>query len=532
MFKKTLVALSLTALAGQGMAATITSAGSTVSPQAVSTSVNVSSATHVMTTAAIIASGSVLNVSYSAAPSNPAAITTVLSGTCANDSLSYSGATNGGKTLNYTLIDAAAANIPVGCVVTTGTSAGTAVLPAFAKADVNTTGVIVTSSFTVVGAGVDPTPAAGANILKLGTAQYTLTATTPANAVVDVSATPSKTKFTTATGVTDTIVLTHGDLATGATVGAAKIVVTGDFSWADDPAVAGYQLATGAIAVAGGGAAVGTGVDAPTATTYTFTDATPANADAYTITFTPPTGTAAVVLPIGTFSATNTIGFTDLASSTGSLAITKAAGAFTLNGATVKIFSVPFGSEVESHSIFVSNSGTTTGAITGSMVWNGNAAVEFPLGNIQAGANKYLNVIDALTAAGEKPAFGRADITFTVNAPAADITMTAAYNTAEGRANLFMQEQANIASISSTAATSAVANATALTTVDANVDQALLDIDITCDNIASVDGALQMTETHTAVVSGVVVGTGLRRDYRNAADVAVSGTTITAIQGC
>jgi hypothetical protein len=490
-----------------------------------------------MTTQAIIASGSVLNMTYSAAPSNPAAITTLLGGTCAADSLSYSGATNSGKTLNYTLIDAGAANIAAGCTVSTGSDpdgagAKVAVLPAFAKADVTTTGIIATSSFTVVGAGVDPTPAAGANVLKLGTSQYTLTATTPANAVVDVSATPSKTKFTAASGAADTIVLTHGDAGTGATVAASKVVITGDFAWADNPAVAGYQLLAGTIAVTGGGSAVGTGVDAPTATTYTFTDATPANADAYTVTLTPPTGTAAVVLPVGTFSATNTIGFSDLAASTGASVLTKAAGAFTLNGATVKIFSVPFGSEVQSHSIFVSNSGTTTGAITGSMVWNGNAAVEFPLGNIQAGANKYLNVMDALTTAGEKPAFGRADITFTVNAPAADITMTAAYNTAEGRANLFMQEQANMSTLSSAAATSAAANTTALTTVDANVDQALLDIDVTCDNITSVDGALQMTETHTAVVAGVVVGTGLRRDYRNAADVAVTGSTITAMTGC
>jgi len=507
MFKKTLVALGLTALAGQGMAATITSAGSTVSPQAVSTSVNVNSATHVMTTQAIIASGSVLNVSYSAAPSNPSAITTLLGGNCANDSLSYSGATNGGKTLNYTLIDAAAANIPVGCTVTTGADpdaggAKIAVLPAFKKADVNTTGIIATSSFTVVGAGVDPTPAAGANILKLGTAQYTLTIA-GANQVVDVAATPSKTKFV--TGLNDTITLTHGDLGTGATVAASKIVITGDFSWADNPAVDGFQLLAGTIAVAGGGAVVGTGVDKPTATTYTITDATPTNTDAYVVTMTPVAGAKAVALPITTFSATNTIGFSDLASSTGAFTVTKAAGAFTLNGATVKVFSVPFGSEVESHSIFVSNSGKTTGAITGSMIWNGNPAVEFPLGNIQAGANKYLNVMDALTTAGEKPAFGRADITFTVNAPAADITMTAAYNTAEGRANLFMQEQANIATVSNSAltqatasATSAAANAAALVTVDGNVDQALLDIDVTCDNLTLVDSALGETEFNGA----------------------------------
>ena len=123
----------------------------------------------------------------------------------------------------------------------------------------------------------------------------------------------------------------------------------------------------------------------------------------------------------------------------------------------MKVFSVPFGSEVESHSIFVANSGASTGAITGSLAWNGNAAVAFDLGNVQAGANKYLNVMAALDAIGEKPAFGRGDITFTVNSPAADITFTAAYNTAQGRANLYMAEQANMSTLSSAAATSAAA---------------------------------------------------------------------------
>jgi hypothetical protein len=52
------------------------------------------------------------------------------------------------------------------------------------------------------------------------------------------------------------------------------------------------------------------------------------------------------------------------------------------------------------------------------MVWNGNDAVSIDLGNVEAGATKYVNVIGALKAAGELPPFGRADIVFTANAPA------------------------------------------------------------------------------------------------------------------
>ena len=209
----------------------------------------------------------------------------------------------------------------------------------------------------------------------------------------------------------------------------------------------------------------------------------------------------------------------------------------------MKVFSVPFGSEVESHSIFVANSGASTGAITGSLAWNGNAAVAFDLGNVQAGANKYLNVMAALDAIGEKPPFGRGDITFTVNSPAADITFTAAYNTAQGRANLYMAEQANMSTLSSAAAVSSATAATQATTaaaqattaaaqsttaaaqsttaatqattaavsaaansgllsivdtvvdrievdttaVEGKVDQAILDIDVTCDNQTLID---------------------------------------------
>jgi len=168
---------------------------------------------------------------------------------------------------------------------------------------------------------------------------------------------------------------------------------------------------------------------------------------------------------------------------------------------------VPFGPEVESHSIFVSNSGTATGAVTGSMVWNGNDAVEFSLGDVQAKANKYLNVMGALEALGEKPPFGRADLTFTVNAPAAAITMTAAYNTAEGRANLFMAEQANIASISNAAKTSASANTTALATIDGEIEtiDTVVDttnsvVDTTCANLAngSIKDADSTTNANTA----------------------------------
>jgi hypothetical protein len=504
MFRRTLVAIGLATLAGQGMAATLAATGGAVekSPEAIATSVNVAGAASKLTAKALVPSGATLNMTYTSAPTNPSLIDAVVDAgsTCAaGDKATYAGATNDGKTLNYSVITANGAAIPVNCIIDFGTTTK----PTFAKASVTATGVSVTSAFTSVGAGLDPS-AAKAVLLKLGTAQFTLTTTTAANAVIDVE--NAKKKFT--VGTADDIVLTTGNTAKGATVGTSKIVLTGDFSWADNPATAGFQILGSAISVTGSaGAAVnlGTAANAPTASTITITDDSPADGDTYTITFTPPTGAAAVVLPVGTFSATQTTQYTDEASSAGSAVATKAAGGFTLNGAVVKVFSVPFGPEVESHSIFVSNSGTTTGAITGSLSWAGNDAVEFSLGNIEPKANLYLPVASTLTALGELPPFGRGDITFTVNSPAADITITAAYNTAEGRANLFMQEQANIASISNAAKTSSAAAATS--SAAAATDAGTAATQSTAANTAAGCVKTAMGEGVDAGVGSVVVGT-------------------------
>ena len=222
------------------------------------------------------------------------------------------------------------------------------------------------------------------------------------------------------------------------------------------------------------------------------------------------------MLPVGAFSATQTTLYNDAASSAGSSVVTKAAGAFTLNGATVKVFSVPFGPEVESHSIFVSNSGATTGAITGSLSWAGNDPVEFSLGNIEPKANLYLPVASALTALGELPPFGRGDITFTVNSPAADITMTAAYNTAEGRANLFMQEQANIATISNAGKAQATAAATDAATAKTN--SAGAKTAATCTRLALANGVDSDTGTTTGKDADVIKAGELKMTHAVAGD--------------
>ena len=514
MFKKTIIAAALLGFASAGSASVLTATGVTKSSQGILSSVGVLGGSFVVVNAAAtIPGGSTIQTVYSAAPTNPSLVSATIDdpGCGVGTVISYAGTTENGTVLNYTA-DNPANLLSAGCTTTFGVG----VPPVFTKAAVEAGPVTVGASWTVVGSGVDPATypvgnPTGALVSLQAADQFGLTVTAGASAVVDVE----NARETYVGAATDAITLTHTDTGGGAALTAAAttssvITITGDFSWADNPLTAAFDvgLRNGQtpIAVTGtGDYAIGTGLNgapAPTTTTLSLVDTNPTDGQTAIVTFRPlidaglldadPTNdVVAVALPSVAFTASGAVTFEDEVAGpntgTGTQAIASAsAGAWTLNGASVKVFSVPFGSEVESHSIFVANSGTSTGAITGSLVWNGNAAVTFDLGNVQAGANKYLNVMAALDAIGEKPPFGRGDITFTVNSPAADITFTAAYNTAQGRANLYMAEQANISTLSSTAATQATAAAAtaAITCANVIVTEANLD-DIAGSSVAA-----------------------------------------------
>jgi hypothetical protein len=512
MFKKTIIAASLLGLASTGSASTITVAAPAVkSDQGILTSVGVAGASFVVATEVAITSGSTVQVAYNKAPTNPSAVSAAVAACGGTPTVTYAGATSGGTVLNYT-VNNTAANLPIACSLTFGATAA----PSFAKADVVAGAITASASWTVVGTGVDPVAAPKTIVSMLGKDQYGLVVATKANATVDVEA--ARKAYTNAE-TADTIVLTYKDFGGGATDTKSVITVTGDFSWADDPQTAAFDVGVRRgqtpIAVAGWALGDGTTAPKPTATTLSLYKATPADGEQATITFTPlvtaGTGTdaitddhAAVSLPNDSFSVSQVTSFTDevAAPNTGSgtqSVASASAGAWALNGASVKVFSVPFGSEVESHSIFVSNKGATTGAISGSVAWNGNAPVAIDLGNVQANGNKYLNVMAALEGIGAKPPFGRADITFTVNSPAADITFTAGYTTAAGRANLYMEEQANLSGISNAAktssaaaatssaagATSAAASATSAAAAATDAAAAHAAVDVTCANLAA-----------------------------------------------
>jgi len=505
MLKRSLMAAAMLGLASGANAISLVTpnaAGTTMTPQAIGAAGVVVEAKDFTITVGddIDLNGKSLQIDFSVAPVAALLPASLAVATCANSvmaDLTYAGLTNAGKTANYSIAGDNAD--PSTCVITVPDVH-------FAKGDVSTTGVTAKSSFTIVGSGVSQS--LPKTIVKLGKDQFKVTVGTKANEKINVN-TARKTYVG---GASDTIVFTVGDTNGGVVDGVAtaltqEISITGDFSWADNPLTAAFDPTTARqtqtpVAISGGAT-----LDTVKTTTSKLVFDDTNNDGTYTLTLTPlvdanlldavaTNDVVAVAIPVQTYTVGTTLAYTDEAKkadgTSGAVAGTQvvapvAAGAHALNGASVKIYSVPFGSEVESHSIFVSNSGVSTGAISGSLAWNGNAAVAFDLGNVEAGANKYLNIMSALEALGEKPPFGRADITLTVNSPEADITFTAGYTTATGRANLFMQQQANMATVSNAAKTSAAANTTAIATVDTVVDQAVLDVDVTCDNLALVN---------------------------------------------
>jgi hypothetical protein len=389
MLKRSLLAAGLLGLAaGANAVSLVTPAttGLTLTPQAIGAAGVVVEAKDftVIVTDDIDLNGKSMQLDFSVAPVASLLPATLVvapktGGTCANATmadLTYAGITNDGKTVNYSISGDNAD--PSDCEIT---------IPDihFAKADLTTTGITVTSSFTIVGTGVSKSLAK--TIIDLGADQFKVTVGTKANEKIDVN--DSRESYV--GGTADTIVFTVGDTATnvaaidGVTFGTHEMTITGDFSWADNPLTATFDPTTARqsqtpVAISGGAT-----LDTVKTTTTSLVFDDTNNDGTYTLTMTPlvdanltdadaTNDVVAVAIPVQTFTVGTTAAYTDEAkASDGTSAAVAgtqtvaavAAGAHSLNGASTTIFAVPFGPEIESHNIFISNSGTSTGAITG-----------------------------------------------------------------------------------------------------------------------------------------------------------------------
>jgi hypothetical protein len=171
--------------------------------------------------------------------------------------------------------------------------------------------------------------------------------------------------------------------------------------------------------------------------TNTFTAADAKLAVAYagmvtndTFTFTPLTGTSAVVLEAQKFTTDFVYNYTSAASQAGTATVGTgvASGEWTLNGANVNIPYMPY-SPNASQIIYVSNAGTQDGDI--SVVAFDDKGMEYDLGVIgSAGKKRVTKIAPLITEALLAKGFtgGKLSLTITVNAPDSDITVYSSYN--------------------------------------------------------------------------------------------------------
>jgi hypothetical protein len=149
-----------------------------------------------------------------------------------------------------------------------------------------------------------------------------------------------------------------------------------------------------------------------------------------TITFTPTTGTKAVVLETQKFSSKFDYNYTSAGAQAGSKTIgaNVDSGEWKLNGATVNIPYMPYGPSA-SQIMYISNAGDQAGDI--SVTVFDDKGNYHDLGVVgKAGAKRITKVAPLINSKLQEKGFNgtKASITITVNAPAADITVYASYN--------------------------------------------------------------------------------------------------------
>jgi len=149
-----------------------------------------------------------------------------------------------------------------------------------------------------------------------------------------------------------------------------------------------------------------------------------------TVTFTPPTGTDAVVLEQQKFTTKFEVNYTSAGAQAGSKLIAGAvdSGEWDLNGATVNIPYMPYGPNA-SQIVYVSNAGDQEGDI--SVTVFDDKGSFYDLGIIgKSPAKRVAKIAPLINAKLQDAGFSgtKASITITVNAPESDITVFSSYN--------------------------------------------------------------------------------------------------------
>jgi hypothetical protein len=305
---------------------------------------------------------------------------------------------------------------PDGANATGTTVGGMLNLGTFAlKASAIASGAVTVSVASLASNGVTPVDTQGTRTgtLAKSSDQFgDLSVTTDADQVIDVS----KGREGFETGTNDTITWggsNNTGLLNAAAVSQTRIILNGDFE----------GMTTGNFSVGGAGS-IAINHDAKT---VTVTYNTAVTTDTITITPTTANTTGADVLKAQSFSVDGTYIYGT--NKPEILAVGEAAGAWTLNGAVTNIPYMPY-SPNASQILYVTNEGNQSGDIM--VTAFDDSGTQYNLGTVGTIGPKSVKkitgeVYDALIARGFSGS-GKLSLTVTVNAPADDVTVYAAYN--------------------------------------------------------------------------------------------------------
>jgi hypothetical protein len=262
------------------------------------------------------------------------------------------------------------------------------------------------------------TSSGGATLSTRDTMVYALTNSAGTNGTV------------TANGTSTTAVT-----AVVATETASVMTVAGDWAFLDNATTAGIQstsaLATGPFNTNGasdtavGTAAINTSGDL----TVTFASGDGTGWGAAT------TGNLAVVsdqsaaIPIQSYTASHTFTYNSSTTTGNTKTLTAAAGSWTLNGASITAYGVPWSSATQKF-LWVGNSGATDAAVEASVEYGGTTYGPYSVGTVAAKSQAKVNTAldTALSGAGvDTSAWSRANVTVTSAVKAANVVLNASY---------------------------------------------------------------------------------------------------------
>ncbi|WP_165724808.1 hypothetical protein [Pseudoalteromonas sp. SA25] len=423
MFKKTLLALALTSVAGFANAAVTSATPNVVSLEGAVGQATIAVPTYTVTLAAEYAAGDTFTITLSGAEFD----------TTSAPSIAAMGFTSA-PTVGLLSKTASTATFRVTAVPSGETFSG--------NTFVLTGAVLKTTSVTDAAGDIKLSYAAktstGLDLDNVGTATSTVVTTksqlsssptTKLDAVIDVE--NERKQFTVGnnTITTDILVVTPVVATAGtndAVYTGATHVIKGDFSWMESDGDAGIDaaelaaafsatggtLATPTINTAGDAITVAaTGAVAPM--TATFTVLGKANAKA-------------PILPTQMFTIDTTIKYNTAAGTASTKTIPSAsAGAWTLNGFDENIVFMPFDAQY-AQSINVSNTGSVAGAITVDITAGGKTYTKTLTATATPKATTNISA-EVKAFATESGVTGNAHVKVVVNSPAADIDVSGVY---------------------------------------------------------------------------------------------------------